>query len=246
MTSITGPVLIVAATSDIGAALAQAYGARGADLILTARKVEDLATLKSDLEIRHRVGVQLVACDVGATDPDRFFDDLGELPPTVVMVAGLLGDQAASETDGRLSAQVMTVNYLGPSQFLLAAARRMRARGSGTIVGISSVAGDRGRGSNYIYGSAKAGLTALLSGLRNALTKSGVQVITVKPGFVATRMTAEMKLPPALTAQPREVAQAILKAQEKGRDVIYVRPIWWLVMTVIRHIPETVFKKLSL
>jgi short-subunit dehydrogenase len=122
----------------------------------------------------------------------------------------------------------------------------MERRGSGTIIGISSVAGDRGRASNYIYGSAKAGFTAFLSGLRNRLAATGVHVVTVKPGFVDTKMTEGMKLPPLLTAQPSEVGQAVLAAERKRRDAIYVRPIWFPVMTVIRLIPERVFKKLHL
>ena len=122
----------------------------------------------------------------------------------------------------------------------------MEARGSGAIIGISSVAGDRGRASNFIYGSAKAGFTAFLSGLRNALASKGVQVLTVKPGFVATQMTAGKDLPPRLTAQPAEVARAIVSAHKKGRDVIYVKPVWRIVMLVIRTIPERVFKRLPL
>jgi len=109
------------------------------------------------------------------------------------------------------------------------------------------VAGDRGRGSNYVYGSAKAGFSAFLSGLRNRLAKTGVHVLTVKPGFVRTRMTAGMKLPPLLTAEPAEVGAAIFAAAEARRaDVIYVRPVWRLVMAIIRAIPERVFKRLSL
>ena len=122
----------------------------------------------------------------------------------------------------------------------------LAARGSGTIVGISSVAGDRGRASNYLYGSAKAGLSAYLSGLRNRLHAAGVRVITVKPGFTRTRMTEGMKLPPALTAEPGEVARAILKAESGKADVIYVRPVWRLVMAIITAIPEPAFKKLKL
>ena len=120
------------------------------------------------------------------------------------------------------------------------------ARRSGTIIGISSVAGDRGRATNYIYGSAKAGFTAYLSGLRNRLAGQGVHVATISPGFIATRMTAGMDLPEKLTASPEEVAEAILAAQEKRRDVVYVRPIWRLVMMVIRSIPEPVFKRLKI
>jgi hypothetical protein len=113
------------------------------------------------------------------------------------------------------------------------------------IVGISSVAGDRGRGSNYVYGAAKAGFTAFLSGLRNRLSPLGVRVVTVKPGFVRTRMTEGMKLPPVLTAEADEVGRAIFKA-ERGGDVLYVRPVWRGVMAIIRAIPEPVFKRLKL
>jgi len=168
------------------------------------------------------------------------------VPGTVIMVAGLLGDQAESAASDGVAAQVMETNYAGPARYLLAAARAMAGVPDACIIGISSVAGDRGRGSNYIYGSAKAGLTAFLSGLRNAHAKSGLHVLTVKPGFVATQMTAGMDLPPQLTAQPAEVARAIVRAHEKKRDVIYVRPIWRLVMTIICAIPERLFKRLSL
>jgi len=120
----------------------------------------------------------------------------------------------------------------------------MAARGTGTIVGISSVAGDRGRATNYVYGSAKAGFTAFLSGLRNRLATRGVHVLTVKPGFVRTKMTEGMKLPPALTAEPQEVARRIYRAAEvKKADAIYVRPVWRLVMTIICAFPKRASRK---
>jgi decaprenylphospho-beta-D-erythro-pentofuranosid-2-ulose 2-reductase len=122
-------------------------------------------------------------------------------------------------------------------------ANHFERRGSGTLVGISSVAGDRGRASNYVYGSAKAGFTAFLSGLRNRLAKKGVHVVTVKPGFVATRMTAGMNLPKALTAHPDDVARAVYRAFERKNDVIYILPIWWMIMRIICIIPEILFKK---
>ena len=142
---------------------------------------------------------------------------------------------------------MLRTNFEGPALLLGLLAERFLARGSGTLVGVSSVAGDRGRGSNYLYGAAKAGFTAFLSGLRNRLAPKGLRVVTVKPGFVRTQMTAGMKLPPVLTAEPGEVGRAIFTAAEKSsRDVIYVRPIWRPVMMAIGSIPERFFKRLRL
>ena len=239
-------VLVLGARSDIGRALARRYAEVGHPVILAARRAGELEADRTDLEVRHRIQARTIEFDVLDPDPDAFFDRLGDLPAIVVMVAGLLGDQQVSAAQPAEAQRVMRTNYEGPAQFLLAAARRMAARGSGTIIGISSVAGDRGRASNFVYGSAKAGLTAFLSGLRNAMARQGVHVMTVKPGFVATQMTADMKLPPRLTAQPNEVARAVVKAGAKGTDILYAKPMWRPIMAVICAIPERVFKKLSL
>jgi hypothetical protein len=138
----------------------------------------------------------------------------------------------------------METNYLAPALLLAEIANRMQARNRGTIVALSSVAGDRGRASNYTYGSAKAGFTAFLSGLRARLFGTAVRVITVKPGYVATRMTASMNTPRILTAQAEEVATAVLKACRRRRDVIYVRTIWRPIMALVRLLPETAFKRM--
>ncbi len=246
MASIPSPVLILGARSDIGRALSRSYAELGCDIILAARRADELEPDRADLATRYGVAVQAAEFDVNDPDPDAFFASLGVVPGTVVMVAGLLGDQAESERSSEAAQLVMQTNYNGPSLFLLAAARVLQAAGKGAIIGISSVAGDRGRASNFVYGSAKAGFTAFLSGLRNRLAKSGIDVITVKPGFVATRMTAGMDLPARLTAQPDAVARSIVNAQRKRRDVIYTKPIWRGVMTVIGIIPERVFKKMSI
>jgi len=238
----TGPVLVVGARSDIGRAIARLYAASGRPIVLAARRADTLDADCADLQVRHQVTARAAEFDVTDPDPDRFFAGLGATPGTVVMVVGELGSQPQAEAEDPAADQVMRTNYTGPARFLLAAARIMD---SGCIIGISSVAGDRGRKSNFVYGSAKAGFTAFLSGLRNRL-HGKVHVVTVKPGFVDTRMTAGMKLPPALTAQPEEVARAVLAAETKGRDVIYVRPVWRVIMLVIRSIPERVFKRLSL
>ena len=140
----------------------------------------------------------------------------------------------------------MDANFTGAVSILNIAANDMVEKKSGTIVGISSVAGERGRMSNYIYGSAKAGFTAYLSGLRNRLQKVGVHVLTVKPGFVQTKMTEGLPLPKPLTALPEQVAKGIIKAVKKGTNEVYILGIWRLIMLIIRTIPEFVFKKLRM
>ncbi|MCO5791471.1 MAG: SDR family oxidoreductase [Blastomonas sp.] len=241
---LASPVLILGARSDIGRALAKGYAAKGCEVILAARG--DISADATDLALRTQAKVRSVSVDITDGAPDAFFDSLGVVPGTVVMVAGLLGDQAESAAHDDIAAKVMDSNYAGPARYLLAAARRMANVPDGCIIGISSVAGERGRASNFIYGSAKAGFTAFLSGLRNAHAKTGLHVMTVKPGFVRTQMTAGMKLSPVMTAEPEQVADAILKAQDKKADVIYTLGRWRLVMAIIRAIPEPIFKKLSL
>ena len=241
------PVLIIGATSDIGRAVARAYAQAGRSLILAARQPDRLARDVEDLKLRHGAAVRAIGLDVlDAASFGPLLDGLDELPATVVCLVGVLGDQAHAAAEPAMAELIMRSNYLGPALLLGEIANRMELRGSGAIIGVSSVAGDRGRASNYLYGSAKAGFTAFLSGLRNRLARRGVHVVTVKPGFVDTRMTQGMKLPPLLTAQPDEVAAAILAAETRRRDTIYVRPVWRLIMTIIRLIPERVFKRLSL
>ncbi len=244
--TIASPVLILGARSDIGRALALAYAARGCPVLLGARRAAGLEADCADVALRSGSAARAVEFDVNAADPDAFFRGLPETPGTVIMVVGLLGDHDRSLAEDDAAALVMDSNYNGPCRYLLAAARAIAGKEGATIIGISSVAGDRGRGSNFVYGSAKAGFTAFLSGLRNSLATKGIHVLTVKPGFVDTQMTANMDLPKALTAQPQAVARAVLRAHEKKANVIYVKPVWRLIMLIIRSIPEFVFKKLKL
>lgn len=237
------PVLIVGAGSDIARALAGAYAAAGRPLYLAARNPDRLARDAVDLRLRHRVPVGEITFDILDRESHRpLLDGLDPFPGTVVCVAGLLGDQAESARDPGAGELVMRTNYLAPALFLGETANEMEHRGAGAIIGISSVAGDRGRAVNYVYGSAKAGFTAFLSGLRQRLAPHGVRVITVKPGFVRTRMTDGMRLPPLLTAEPEEVARAVVAAEAAGRDILYVRPIWRLAMALVRAAPEPLFK----
>lgn len=228
-------------------ATAHEFARAGHPIQLAARSVERLAAARADLEIRHQVAVSLHELDVldSAAVP-AFIAGLPALPGIAICAVGLLGSHQDSISDPDQAARVLRSNFEAPALLLGQLATLFEARGSGTLVGISSVAGERGRGSNYIYGSAKAGFTAYLSGLRNRLAKRGVHVITVLPGFVDTAMTEGMNTPAPLTAQPDEVARHILRAVARRRNVIYVRPVWRLIMGVIRAIPEAVFKRLSL
>lgn len=242
-----GAILVLGARSDIGMAVAHAFAAQGHPVQLAARNSDTLDRAKADIEVRHRVPVTLH--DFDALDLDShegFVDSLPELPQLAVSVVGYMGEQSENEADPIVAAGVLRSNFEGPASILAVLANAFAARGSGTLVGISSVAGERGRATNYVYGSAKAGFTAFLSGLRNRLAKKGVHVLTVLPGFVNTQMTADMDLPGALTAEPQEVANKIVRAVSSGRNIVYVRPVWWLIMLIIRNIPERIFKGMSL
>lgn len=241
------PVLILGARSDIGKAVAHQFAALGHPIQLAARNVETLETDKTDLELRYSVPVTLHEFDALATEThEGFVAALPELPQTAVCAVGVMGRQEENERDINAASRVMRSNYEGPVTILAHLANRFEERGSGTLVGISSVAGDRGRATNYVYGSAKAGFTVFLSGLRNRLAKGGVHVVTVLPGFVATQMTEGMDLPARLTAQPDEVAEVIVRAVQRKKDIIYVAPIWRLIMLIIRNIPERIFKVLKI
>lgn len=241
------PVLILGGASDIGLAIAHRFARAGHPVQLAARRVDELEAAKSDMALRHGIEATLHPFDVLQTENhEPFIAGLPELPDVAVCVVGLLGDQKEAEQDVAVAVRVMRTNYEGPASILGVIANHFARQGSGTIVGISSVAGDRGRASNYVYGSAKAGLTAFLSGLRNRLARQGVHVVTVKPGFIATRMTEGMDLPKALTAHPDEVAETVFRAVQRKADVIYVRPLWRIIMSVICALPESVFKRTRL
>lgn len=241
-----GPVLILGAHSDIARAVAHRFAAAGHPIQLAGRNATILERDRADLALRHHG--QAVTCHtfdaLAVADHATFVDGLPELPEIAVCAVGVLGDQKAAERDVMVMQVLLRSNFEGPASILTLLADRFAKRGSGAIVGISSVAGLRGRASNYVYGSAKAGLTTFLSGLRHRLAPQGVQVITVLPGFVATRMTDGLNLPRRLTAQPEEVARAIEDAVRNRSDVIYVRRIWLIIMGIIRALPESIFKRL--
>jgi short-subunit dehydrogenase len=240
-------VLVLGARSDIAAATARRFAADGFDVQLAARDLDALTRQASDLSLRFGVQVQTLQYDALSFDAHTaWVGSLAPLPDVVVFAVGFLGAQAEAEQDFAAARRIVETNYLSAISVLEPLAAAMAARGSGAIIGISSVAGDRGRKSNYLYGSAKAALSAYLSGLRNRLFAANVHVLTVKPGFVRTAMTVEMELPAKLTATPEAVAEDIYGAWRKQKDILYTRWYWRYIMLIIRNIPERIFKRLSL
>ena len=240
-------ILILGAHSDIAIAVAHRFAEAGYQIQLAARNINNLAADKSDIELRHQVNVTLHEFDaLDTTSHSYFVEQLTILPNITVCAVGYMGVQAENEREIKEASLVIRSNYEGPVSILSVLANCFEARGCGCLVGISSVAGERGRASNYVYGSAKAGFTAFLSGLRNRLAKKGVHVVTFLPGFVTTKMTEGMDLPKKLTAQPKEVANAIFNAVQKKQNIIYTRPVWRFIMIIIRNIPEQIFKRLKL
>jgi short-subunit dehydrogenase len=242
-------ILIIGATSAIAEAAARRFAARGARLYLLARNLERLRDLASDLAIRGAATVDCAGLDVNAFDrhPAAIEDAARAMGGIdVALIAhGTLGDQAACEQSIELTLLELSTNAISVISLLTLLANRFETQGGGSIAVVSSVAGDRGRRSNYVYGAAKGAVTIFLQGLRNRLQRSGVHVLTIKPGFVDTPMTAALEKGP-LWSSPERIAQGIERALEGKRDVVYL-PAWWrLVMTAIKLIPERIFKKLSL
>ncbi len=239
-------MLIVGATSDMARALAELYAADGWNLYLAVRHAEDIDPLARDLKLRFGIDTKVFELDIlSYQDSENLYRKLDPKPSAVAVFVGYMPDQARAQKSIKETVRTIRVNLEGPACFLNVVAEDMEHRGEGCIIGVSSVAGDRGRASNYIYGSAKAGFTAYLSGLRARLYPKGVHVLTVKPGFVRTRMTEGLDLPGFLVASPERVAKDIYRAHKKRKDVLYTPWFWRLIMLVIRSIPEGIFKRLA-
>jgi short-subunit dehydrogenase len=240
-------ILIIGATSDMAKATAREYAKNGYDIYLAARNSKALKEIVTDIQVRAEQSIKAIDLDVLNFDSHQsFYDNLEEKPLGVISFVGYMSDQKKAQTDFIDAHKMIDTNYTGLVSLLEIVATDFEKRKSGFIVGVSSVAGDRGRKSNYLYGSAKAGFTAYLSGLRNRLFSSNVHVMTVKPGFVYTKMTENMELPEKLTAQPEDVANDIYSAQQKGKNTLYTA--WFLryIMLIIKLIPEFQFKKMSI
>lgn len=242
-------VIVAGATSAIAQALARRLAEEGAQLHLIGRNPERLAAIRDDLAVRSGLQVGVTVADLD--DLSRHAALVAEADARLggadlaIVAHGVLGDPDVTRVDGVAAARVLHTNLVSPASLLTALAAPMQARGAGTLVALSSVAGDRGRQSNYPYGAAKGGLSLFLQGLRNRLHRSGVRVLTVKLGFVDTPMTAGLPKN-ALYASPDAVARGVLRAVRRGRSVVYLPWFWRPIMSIIRAIPEPLFKRLSL
>lgn len=242
-------VLILGATSRIAQRLAHRYARAGEAVFIAARDADEAERIAADVRVRHGATTASAAFD--ALDFDAhpaFLDgvDAAVGPVTVAVLAfGFMGDQHAAQADFAQARRIIDVNYTGAVSICEALAAGMVERGAGSIIGLASVAGDRGRQSNYLYGSAKGAFALYLQGLRNRLFKANVNVLTVKLGFVDTRMTFGMQTGIPI-ADPDVVARAIVEADRKGVDTMYYPRFWGGIMGIIRSVPETIFKRLSL
>lgn len=252
-------ILILGATSAIAEACARRFVARGDALFLAGRNAGKLAAIVEDLGIRR----QSRSFPAGNEPPpigSYCLDarDLAEHSPllaaaqahmggldVVLLAHGSLPDQAACEASPEQAVLEISTNGVSVVYFLTLVAQHMEAQGHGTLAVISSVAGDRGRQSNYVYGCAKAMVSTFLSGLGQRLNKQGIRVVDIRPGFVDTPMTANFPKG-ILWAKPDNVAKGIITAMDRGQAVAYVPAFWWLIMTIVRHIPEKIFRRLHM
>ena len=241
-------VLILGAKSDMAKATAKIYAQNGWNLLLAGRNViTELSSFSSQLKDDYGSEINLYDLDILDFQSHMvFFKSFKQKPSGIICFIGLLGDQKKSESDFNETKTVIDSNFTGIVSILNIFANYFEEKEDGFIVGVSSVAGDRGRKSNYTYGSAKAALTTYLSGLRNRLPSKNVHVMTVKPGFVDTKMTKNLDLPGLITVSPNYVGKKIFKMQQRRADQIYIPGYWYFIMVFIKLIPERVFKKLNI
>ena len=245
-------VVIFGATSAIAEHTARQLVQNGASVYCIGRNVDNLNRVIADLKVRagNEQVIDGFRADLADTTQhpiliEQAIKSLGGLD-AVLIAHGTLPDQRACEADAELTQKEIQINALSVINLLTLLANYFETQGKGVIATISSVAGDRGRQSNYVYGAAKGMVSLFLQGLRNRLTAKGVSVVTIKPGFVDSPMTADFDKSGPLWAQPEVIATGIIKAMQKGKNEVYLPWFWWGIMQIIKHIPEAIFKRLSL
>jgi short-subunit dehydrogenase len=244
-------VIILGALSAIAEATARIYAARGDELVLVARSADRLQSLKADLSVRGARLCEVRALDLStgssAVDFPEYVGALGGSVDAVFLFYGVLGDARTEERDIDLAQEHLRVNFSSAAGWCLAAANQLEKQERGVLIVASSVAGDRGRQSNYIYGAAKAGLTVLVQGIAHRLAASGARAVAVKLGFVDSPMTAHIARKGALWAKPAHVAEKLVRiADRRGAPVVYVPSFWRAIMFVVRSVPAPIFHKTKL
>ena len=240
-------ILILGSLSDIAKSIAHKFAKNNYDLLLAARNISELKLQTNDLKLRYNINVDYYEFDIlKIEDHLSFINNLRLVPDIVLCAVGYMGKQIDNEENQVMRSQVIRTNFEGPTNIISEFANIFEKRGNGMIVGISSVAEERGRKSNYIYGSAKAGFTTFLSGLRNRLNNKNVHVLTILPGTVYTKMTLGFNLPKLITTHPDKIAEDIFVGVQKKKDIIYTLSVWRYIMKFINFIPEAIFKKTNL
>jgi decaprenylphospho-beta-D-erythro-pentofuranosid-2-ulose 2-reductase len=239
--------MIFGATSAIAVAVERMLATNAqSSFFLVARHVERLELLAADLRTRGASVVEIAAADLDDTGAHESLikDGLAALGglDLALIAHGVLGDQQEAEVDYRAAEKIFHTNLLSAVSLVTLLGNHCESQGNGCIAVLSSVAGDRGRQSNYVYGASKAGLTTFLSGVRNRLDRKGLHILTIKPGFVTTPMTAHMDMG-RLAATPQSIARGIIRAIQYRRDVVYLPSFWRVIMLLIRAVPETLFKR---
>lgn len=242
-------ILILGATSSMAIATARKLAARRAGFYLVARAASKLEAVACDLTTRGaaHVATQVLDLDDMASHPRMLAaaaEAMGGIDLALI-AHGVLGDQEAAQADYSVAEAILATNFLSAVSLCTWLGNYFEARGQGTLAVISSVAGDRGRKSNYVYGASKGALNIFLDGLRNRVDRHGAHVLTIRPGFVATPMTAHLPQN-ALFADPNTIADGILKAVAARKDNVYLPPIWALIMLLVRSIPQSIFKKMDM
>ncbi len=243
-------VLVLGGGSDIAlATLRELVQRRARTIVLAVRKPETVADVASELRAAGATTVETIAFDALDTSShesliDEVFERFGDID-LALLAFGVLGDQEVAEVDARAAVDIAEVNYVGAVSITVPIAQRMRSQGHGAIVALSSVAGERARRSNFVYGSSKAGMDAFFQGLGDSLVGTGVKVMIVRPGFVTTKMTDGMDAAP-LSTTPEAVATAIVRGLERGSETVWVPSTLRYVMAALRHVPRPVFRKLPI
>jgi decaprenylphospho-beta-D-erythro-pentofuranosid-2-ulose 2-reductase len=242
-------ILVLGATSAIAQATIRIYATKGAYLYLVARNSEKLSATAADAQVRGASKVVTRTCDLDKVNEHAgLLADIRQQLATIdiaLLAHGVLGNQAEAERDFAVAEAIFHTNFLSVASLATQLANQFEQQKKGTLAVISSVAGDRGRKSNYVYGTSKAAVTVFLQGLRNRLDRLGVQVLTIKPGFVVTPMTAHLKKG-LLFASPEKIASGIVAAIERRKDVVYLPWFWRPIMFIIRLVPERIFKSKNL